>query len=70
MFVVEAARDLAGDGAFAGAGRAINGDNQTTRGHDGEYISPVLRFWVVLGSVVRGSHRNELEPDGTENLST
>ncbi len=47
MFVVEAARDLARHGPFAGAGRAVNGDDQTTRGHVREYIRAmsVVRGW-------------------------
>ena len=45
MFVVEPPRDLARDGAFAGAGRTVNGDNQTTRGHVGQYIRAVR--WVL-----------------------
>ena len=42
MSVVEPPGDLAGNGAFAGPGRTVNGDNQTTGGHVPEYIRAVL----------------------------
>ncbi len=41
MPVIEAFRELAGDGALAGPGRAIDGDNQTMIGHNVEYIRRV-----------------------------